>query len=100
MDKASLFFGDGEGGSVEVTRLSPDAAWAGPAACPVCGQDPIRVRAYEDDPKGPHRDGFVTALAWCSGRHAEPVGYLQEPAVPGVLRFMGRIEEMFRCRIY
>jgi len=88
------------GDSCEVTRPSPSASWVGSIACPICGLSPIRVRAYNDDPPIDAAPGFVTATAWCAGRH-EAVGYLREPAKPGVLVPMGVGEpEAFRCRIY
>jgi len=90
-----------DGSSCDVTRPSPEASWRGPASCPVCGLTPIRVRAYHDDPPGPDKLGFLTAVAWCAGRHEEPVGYLRERVVPGVLVPMGVGKpETFRPRIY
>lgn len=93
-----LIFTDGS--ACDVTRSGPESSWVGTVACPVCGINPIRVRAYDDDPPAPHRTGFVSALAWCAGRHAS-VGILREPAMPNVLVPMGVGEpEAFRCRIY
>lgn len=93
-----LIFADGS--SCDVSRKSPESSWVGPVACPICGLNPIRVRAYSDDPPAPSRTGFVTALAWCAGRHAS-VGILREPAMPSWLVPMGVGEpETFRCRIY
>ena len=88
---------------VDVTRPDPRSSWRADVACPVCGLTPIRVRAYDDDPPAPRLAGHATALAWCAGRHREPVGFVSEPFAPGLLLPMGvptEQPETFRCRIY
>lgn len=98
-ETAELVLGADRADVMRVTRPGPWESWVGTGPCPMCGLNPIRVRAYSDDPPGPSDAGYVTAIAWCAGVHSS-VGYLREPPVVGGLRFMGVVGETVRCRIY